>query len=106
MVSSLQIDDNAAASVAFAPRVTLQSMEGKIVKTDYYVHENVLTIAIVTMQSGFFVVGKSAPASPENFNAELGKKFAREDAIRHLWAFEGYVLRERLSELASQKHPG
>lgn len=105
MVSSLQLDDNAAASVAVAPRVTLQSMEDKIASTEFVVHKNVLTIAIVTMKSGFFVVGKSAPASPENFNAELGRKFAREDAIRQLWGFEGYALRERLSERASQKHP-
>lgn len=105
MVSSLQVDDNAAAVVAVAPRVTLQSMEDKIIKTDYYVHENVLTIAVVTMKSGFFVVGKSAPASPENFNAELGRKFSREDAIRQLWGYEGYALRERLSERASQKPP-
>lgn len=96
MVSSLEVTDRESQAVAVAPRVTLQSMEDKIDHTDYVVHNGILTIAIVQMKSGFFVVGKSAPASPENFNAELGQKFAREDAIRQLWGFEGYALRERL----------
>jgi hypothetical protein len=42
------------------------------------------------------VIGKSAPASPENFNAELGKKFAYEDAVRQLWPLMGFALRDRL----------
>lgn len=101
MVSSLEVTDRESQAVAVAPRVTLQSMEEKIAETEYVVHKNILTIAIVTMKSGFFVVGKSAPASPENFNAELGKKFAREDAIRQLWGYEGYLLRDRLSQMTT-----
>ncbi len=49
------------------------------------------------MQNGFTVIGKSAPASPENFDAETGRLFAYEDAIKQLWPLEGYALRERLS---------
>jgi hypothetical protein len=49
------------------------------------------------MKNGFIVIGHSAPASPENFNAELGRKFAYENAIRQLWPLMGFALRERLS---------
>ena len=49
----------------------------------------------------FTVIGKSAPASPENFNAELGRKFAYEDAVRQLWPLLGFSLRDRL--LASRQ---
>jgi len=49
------------------------------------------------MENGYAVVGKSAPADAENFDEDLGKKFAKEDAIRQLWALEGYALREKLS---------
>ncbi|MDD7936736.1 Gp49 family protein [Actinomycetospora straminea] len=61
---------------------------------------DLLTICIVTTRTGFTVVGKSAPASPENFNEELGQKLAYEDALRQLWPFEGYRLRV---ELAAQR---
>jgi hypothetical protein len=48
------------------------------------------------MRNGFTVIGKSAPASAANFNAELGKKLAYEDAIRQLWPLMGFSLRDRL----------
>lgn len=107
--SSLQITDEAAAAVAKAPRVTLQSIEEKIAAeysftADQAVQQapimeelKILTICILVMKNGFTVIGKSAPASPENFNADLGRKFAREDAIRQLWPHEGYALREKLA---------
>ena len=55
-----------------------------------------LTICVLVLQNGFTVVGKSACASPENFDAELGAKIAKEDARRQIWALEGYALRNRL----------
>lgn len=55
-----------------------------------------LTLCIVTMRNGFTVIGKAAPADPANFNPELGRKFAREDAVRQLWPLMGYALRDRL----------
>ena len=56
-----------------------------------------MTIAVLQVDNGFLLVGKSAPADPENFNEELGQKFAKEDAIRQMWQLEGYLLRERMS---------
>lgn len=98
MSSSLEIDEAASAAVAVAPRVTLESMEAKIVHCQYWQpYGTVLTICVLQMQNGFFVVGESAPASPENFNAELGQRFARDNAIRQLWKLEGYALREKLA---------
>ena len=58
---------------------------------------SVMTICVLTMVNGYMMVGKSAPADAGNFNAELGRKFAREDAIRQLWPLEGYALRETLA---------
>lgn len=56
-----------------------------------------LTICVLLLQNGFTVVGKSACASPENFNAELGRKIARDDARNQIWALEGYALRSKLA---------
>jgi N4 Gp49/Sf6 Gp66 family protein len=43
------------------------------------------------------VIGKSAPADPKNFDRELGREFAKENAIRQLWELEAYLLREKLA---------
>ena len=94
---TLKATEAESAANATAPRVTLESMQGKIVSEDYIVHEGILTLCILKMQNGFYVVGESAPASPANFNAELGRKFAYENAIRQLWKLEGYSLRDALA---------
>jgi hypothetical protein len=51
----------------------------------------------LVLKNGFTVIGKSAPASAANFNAELGKKLAYEDAIRQVWPLMGFSLRDRLA---------
>lgn len=108
---TLKATDEYSAAKATHPRVSLADMEAKIVDAHYFVPSDflestdevteaslkVLTICILVMQNGFTVIGKSAPASPENFDPEKGKRFAYEDAIKQLWPLEGYALRERLA---------
>ncbi len=60
----------------------------------------VLSVCILVTRNGFSVIGKSAPASPENFNADLGRKLAYEDAVRQLWPLMGFALREKLADQA------
>lgn len=99
-MSSLEIGDREAATVQKTPnRVTLDSMVEKIEAEEYLNPEVLphLTICVLRLKNGFSLVGKSAPADAGNYNAELGRKFAREDAIRQMWPLEGYALRERLS---------
>lgn len=110
-MSSLEEGDRAAAAVQKTPhRVTLDSMKAKIGAEYYFTAAEAvgnapvaeplktLTICILVTTSGFTLIGKSAPADPENFDRELGIKFAREDAMRQMWPLEGYLLRERLHE--------
>lgn len=107
---SLNATEAYSASKATAPRVSLQDMEAKISKELYCTADQafgnettsdnplaLLTLCVLVMQNGFMVIGKSATASPENFDPEKGKRFAYEDAIKQLWPLEGYALRERLS---------
>lgn len=77
------------------PKVTLAVIAEKIVKTTYVYHAQ-LTICILEMKNGFFVVGKAAPADPRNYNKNVGETFAREDAIKQIWQLEGYLLCERV----------
>ena len=59
---------------------------------------DLLTFCVLTLQNGFTVTGESACASPENFDAEIGRKIARENAINKVWMLEGYLLKQRLHE--------
>lgn len=56
-----------------------------------------LTFCVLVLENGFTVTGESACASPENFNAELGQKIARQHAVDKIWALEGYLLKSRLA---------
>ena len=112
---SLQATDQASAAIAKAPRVSLADIEHAISDHFYFTADEAvrgahgagafvveplrcLSICIIVMKNGFTVVGKSAPASPENFDAALGRKFAYDDAMRQLWPLMGFALREKLSQ--------
>ena len=110
---TLKATDEYSAAKATHPRVSLADMEGKIAEEHYFRASealnainpsaqvsnplSILTICILVMNNGFTIIGKSAPASPENFDPEKGKRFAYEDAIKQLWPLEGYALRDKLS---------
>lgn len=42
------------------------------------------------LPSGFTVTGRGAVIDPANFDLEIGRKVAREDAANKLWQLEGY----------------
>lgn len=55
-----------------------------------------LTFCVLVLKNGFTVTGESACASPENFDAEIGRKIARQNAVQKIWPLMGYELKERL----------
>jgi hypothetical protein len=61
-------------------------------------HESLrlLTFCVLVLVNGFTVTGEFACASPENFDAEIGRRIARENARQKVWALEGYLLKEDL----------
>lgn len=84
-----------------APRITPARIDSIISGEDYYVFPGTtVTVCILKLENGFTVTGESACASPENFDAELGRKIARTQARDKIWALEGYVLRQKLHEAA------
>lgn len=56
-----------------------------------------LTFCVLVLRNGFTVTGESACASPENFDAEIGRKVARQNAIGKVWPLMGYELRSKLA---------
>lgn len=102
-----------------APRITPQHIENVIVSEHYFTaadgerfakwgeqfaNEEVaaplhlLTYCVLVLRNGFTVTGESACASPENFDPEIGKQIARENARNKIWRLEGYLLKQKLSE--------
>lgn len=60
-------------------------------------HTRLLTFCVLVLKNGFTVTGESACASPENFDAEIGRKAARENAVAKVWPLMGYALKTELA---------
>ena len=102
-----------------APRVTPADIEANIVSEHYFTGSEgvfgthpgfgdipqvpsslgLLTFCVLVLRNGFTVTGESACASPENFDAEIGRKIARQNAVQKIWPLMGYALKERLFSL-------
>ena len=106
-----------------APRVTMDGIEANIASEHYFtgfdsacngneftkyqgdweVQRSIqslklLTFCVLVLRNGYTVTGESACASPENFDAELGRKIARQNAVNKIWPLMGYELKQRLFE--------
>lgn len=85
-----------------APRVTPEMLDGVIAAEQYHVFPNsTFTACLLTLTNGYTVIGESACASPENFDADLGRKVARNNAKNKIWALEGYLLKQKLFDKQS-----
>ena len=61
---------------------------------------DLLTFCVLILRNGYTVTGESACASPENFDAEVGRKIARANAVQKIWPLMGYELKCRLAREA------
>ena len=108
-----------AAGADKAPRVTPAALKDEIVSEHYFtaadgarmspdgnwpIHNlntgslGLLTFCVLVLRNGFTVTGESACASPENFDAEVGRKIARQNAVQKIWPLMGYELRSKLPQ--------
>lgn len=93
-----QIESEINAKGLNAPRLNPQKIDATIVSEQYHVFPGTtLTVCALQLRNGYIVTGESAAASPENFDKEIGRKIARENARNKIWALEGYLLREKLA---------
>lgn len=97
-MSEIEIEKEIQEKGLTAPRITPADIDACIVSEQYHVfHGTTFTVCLLTLKNGYTVCGESACASPENFNAEIGRKIARENARNKIWALEGYALRNKLA---------
>lgn len=103
-----------------APRITMTDIEENIASEHYFTAAQgvfgshpgfdpqpvvpaplaLLTFCILVLRNGFTVTGESACASPENFDADIGRQIARKSAIDKVWPLMGYQLRDHLHRRA------
>ena len=112
-----------------APRVTPADIEAAIVSEHYFMGSDaiqqgrathkwneaqggwylgstqLLTFCILQLRNGFTVTGESACASAENFDAEIGRSIARENAKQKIWMLEGYLLKEKMAFVTLDGRP-
>lgn len=112
MTTDNQIEQEIVAKGKTAPRVTPDDIEANIRGEFTFTVGNaaralncpvseatdLLTICVLTLNNGFTVTGESACASPENFDAEIGRKIARQNAVDKIWPLMGYALKQQLHE--------
>ena len=119
------IEQEIQAKGLTAPRITPQDIEANIVSEHYFTARDgrrgaladgtyvgrerpqfgeadlaaldLLTFCVLVLRNGFTVTGESACASPENFDAEVGRKIARQNAMQKIWPLMGYELRSQLA---------
>ena len=115
-MSCNEIEKEIQAKCLTAPRVTPVNIAAVIVSEHYFTAEDgalaassekvpkaleLLTFCVLVLQNGFTVTGESACASPENFDADIGRKIARNNAINKVWVLEGYLLKQKLADQAA-----
>lgn len=82
-----------------APRITEEDILNAIIGEDYHrFADSTVTVCCLTLRNGFNVIGKSACASKENFDEELGNAIAKQNAINEIGQLEGYLLKQKLYE--------
>jgi hypothetical protein len=112
-----QIEQEIQAKGKTAPRVTPADIDANIASEYYFTAErgalaafnpptgadivptelSLVTFCVLVLRNGFTVTGESACASPENFDAEIGLKIARANAVQKIWPLMGYALKEKLT---------
>ena len=118
-----QIEQEIQAKGLTAPRITPADIEANIASEHYFTAMGgalselqkgatdeqinaipsalgLLTFCVLVLRNGFTVTGESACASPENFDAEIGRKIARQNAVAKVWPLMGYALKNELSKEA------
>lgn len=83
-MSALTEIDRQSEEVRTGFRITLADLRARVNNVEY-IHRGVLTIAIVQLDNAYFLVGKSAPVDPTNYNEEYGRNLAFDDALRQAW---------------------
>lgn len=86
-----------AAVAEIGNRVTEESINAKIKDiTTYRLPDTTMTVAVLTLENGWVQEGFSACVDPANFDEQVGKEMAINNAYEKIWPLEGYLQKECL----------
>lgn len=118
-VTDNQLEAEIQAKALTAPCLTLLDIEANIAREYFFtagdavfgrevaasgtpvtndIALNSLTFCVLVLKNGFTVTGESGRVSPKNFNSELGRNIARQNAVQKIWPLMGYALKQQLHE--------
>ena len=83
-------------------KLTKEFLESEIDKVEYNRFGETNTHCTITTKSGFTFTGESACVDPNNYNKELGEKYAYENAFEKMWMPYGFCLHKALAEIDYQ----
>ena len=103
--------------VSTAPRVTPADIEAEIVSAFYFTASDgvrgesemgtrpaewanldQVTFCVLILANGTKIIGvNEGPVSRENFDPEIGRRYARNKAIDQIWPLLGFRLRDKLA---------
>lgn len=78
--------------------ITIEDVNSSIVAEKDYHLGTKTTAVVLTLSNGFEVLGTSACVDASNYDHEIGKKYAREDAVKKVWAYLAFELQTRLAD--------
>jgi hypothetical protein len=93
-VTPADIEANIAEEMYFTAADAVIGKGGQVARNSPV---QLLTFCVLVLANGFTVTGESACASPENFDADIGRKIARQNAVNKIWPLMGYELRTKLA---------
>ena len=114
-MNNQSIEQEIQAKGLTAPRITPTDIEANIVSEHYFTAKDgvaghfgglpdpypdalsLLTFCVLVLRNGFTVTGESACASSENFDADIGRRIARQNAVQKIWPLLGFRLRDKIS---------
>ena len=99
-VTPADVEENIASEYFFTESDGVSVEAAKSPAFCFETSLSLLTFCVLVLRNGFTVTGESACASPENFDAELGRKIARQNAVAKIWPLLGFSLKQKLHEAA------
>ena len=79
-------------------KLTKEFLESEIERAEYNRMTSTITHCTIVTKSGFTFTGESACVDPNNYNKELGEKYAYENAFEKMWMPYGFWLHKALAE--------
>lgn len=84
-------------------KITPEFLESEITNVEYRRLTGTMTHCTITVKNGFTFTGESACVDTDNYNQELGEKFALENAKSKMWVPYGFMLKQQLADDAAWK---